>query len=191
MKKIILAFTSPRRKELLEKLKIAFQVVASDYEEDMNLKLKPVELAKHLSQCKAEVVAKKYKNHIIISADTFIIFGNELLGKPHIKSKAKEMLKKISGKQCLAITGFTIIDSANNIIISKASKTKIYIKKLSTSEIDNYIKSGEPIDKAGAFAVQGLGSVFIEKIDGDFFNIVGLPLNALAKELKKVGVNIL
>lgn len=182
---------SPRRKELLQKLNIPFTVVVSDYDEDMGINLEPLKLAKFLSKGKAEAVAKRYKKHIIIAADTFVVFRNELFGKPNTKLKAKKMLYKISGKQLSVITGFTIIDTGANKTISKAVETKVYLKKLSDKEIDNYIKSGEPLDKAGAFAIQGLGAVIVKKIEGDYSNIIGLPLHELSKSLQKFGIDIL
>ena len=191
MEKIILASTSPRRKELLQKLNLRFKAVNSDYEEDMNSKLKPLELAKYLSRGKAKAVAKQYKKHVIIAADTFIVLKDEPLGKPHTAPQAKKMLAKISGKPLLVITGFTIIDTANNKTMSKAVETKVYIKKLSNREINSYVKSNEPLDKAGAFAIQGLGAVIVRKIEGDYFNVMGLPLNALSEALKKFGIHIL
>ena len=191
MKKIILASTSPRRKEILSLIGIKFQTVASNYEEDMELKMKPTELAKFLSKGKAQALARKYPKHIIIGADTFVVLNNKLLGKPTSKSDAKRMLTQISGKKLTIITGFTIINTESNKSISKAVQTKAYIKKLTPTEIDNYIKTKEPLDKAGAFAIQGIGSMLIKKIEGDFFSAVGIPLFSLAQELKKFGINLL
>lgn len=191
MKQIILASTSPRRKELLTKLGLKFKTVFSDYEENMNSNLKPLELAKFLSKGKAEAVAKRYKKHIIIAADTFVVLRNELLGKPRGAAEARKMLKWISGKSLSVITGFTIIDTSEGKILSKAVETKAYIKKLTESEINNYIKTKEPMDKAGAFAIQGVGSAIVKKIEGDFFNVMGLPLNALSEALKKFGIYVL
>ncbi len=190
-RKIILASGSPRRKELLERLGLAFEVVSSNYEEDMSLTMSPLELAKFLSQGKAQEVARKYTNHLIIAADTFVALGTELLGKPHTEAAAEKMLEKISGQVVSIITGYTVMDSASNKIISEAVEARVHIKKLTEEEIANYIQTKEPLDKAGAFAVQGIGAVIIEKTEGDFFGIVGLPLYALAKTLKKFGVQVI
>lgn len=190
-KKIILASTSPRRKELFEKLRIPFTIEASDYEEDMTLKMSPVNLARTLSRGKAMAVAKKHKSGIVIGADTFVVFHNHLLGKPKSKMEAKQMLEKLSGKRVDVLTGLTIIDIEAGKKLSTTDITKVFIKKLSEKEIDNYIASGEPMDKAGAFAIQGLGAVIIKKIEGDFLGSMGLPLYILAKELKKMGVDVL
>lgn len=190
-KKIILASTSPRRKELFGKLNLPFVVEASDYEEDMTIKMPPKKLAKFLSYGKAVAVAKKHKADIVIGADTFVVFDNKLLGKPKSKIEAKKMLKKLSGKRVDILTGLTIIDVASGKKISTTDVTKAFIRKMTDAEIDNYIASGEPMDKAGAFAIQGLGAVIIRRIEGDFMGAMGLPLFILAKELKKFGINVL
>ncbi len=190
-RKIILASTSPRRKELFEKLRIPFIIEASDYEEDMTLKMPPVKLVKVLSAGKAMAVANKHKEGIIIGADTFVVFNNQLFGKPKNKLEAKKMLEKLSGKRVDILTGLTIIDLDLKKKISVTDIAKVYIKKLSGNEIDNYIASGEPMDKAGAFAIQGLGAVIIRKVEGDFMSIMGLPLFILSKQLKKLGINVL
>lgn len=190
-KKIILASTSPRRKELFGKLRSPFVVEASDYEEDMTLKMSPIKLAKFLSYGKAAAVAKKHKSGIVIGADTFVVFNDHLLGKPKNKMEAKKMLKKLSGKRVDILTGLAIIDIDSGKKINTIDVTKVFIRKLSSQEIDNYVASGEPMDKAGAFAIQGLGAVIIKRIEGDFMGAMGLPLFILAKELKKFGVNVL
>lgn len=190
MRKIILASASPRRKEILRKTGLNFSICTSDYKEDINLSLKPRALAKFLSRKKAETVAHKYKNAIIIAADTFIVFKNRLLGKPHTDKEAEKMLNMLNGKAHSVITGFTIMDTASKKILSRSVETKVYFKKLGRKEINAYVRSKEPLDKAGAYAIQGLGSVFIERIDGDFLNVVGLPLLALTESLKKFGITV-
>ena len=191
MKTVILASASPRRKELLEKIGLKFEAEPSNYEEDISPKLKPHELAKSLSFEKAKVAAGSHKNALVIAADTFIVFRGKILGKPQTETQAKKMLETINGKPHSVITGFTIIDTENNKAISKSVETKVYIKRLTPNEVDAYVKSGEPLDKAGAYAIQGLGSVIVEKIEGDYFNVMGLPLSALAESLKEFGVHIL
>jgi len=191
MKTIILASASPRRKLLLEKIGLIFEVEPSNYEEDMPLRPETHGFAQKLSLEKAKVVASKHKNSIVIAADTFIVFGGQILGKPHTEKDAREMLGAISGKYHNVITGFSIIDTGKNKTLSRSVETKVYIRKLTLVEIDAYVKSGEPLDKAGAYAIQGLGSVFVEKIDGDYYNVMGLPLSALTEALKEFGINIL
>ncbi len=191
MKTIILASASSRRKELLEKIGLKFEVEPSNSEEKIIPGLRPHELAKSLSLEKAKAVASKRKNALIIAADTFGVLNGKVLGKPHAEREARKMLKAISGKPHLVITGFTIIDTESNKAISNSVETKVYIKRLTPDEIDAYVKSKEPLDKAGGYAIQGLGAVIVEKIEGDFFNVIGLPLNALAESLKEFGVTIL
>lgn len=190
--KIILASASPRRRELLGKLQIPFIVEVSNYEEDNNLKLEPLELAKVLSSGKAEAVAERHKGEdtIIIGADTFVVLDNKILGKPHTAEKAKEMIKEMSGKAHSVITGFTIINAQSGKKVSKAVESKVYFRKLTDGEIDVYVRTGEPLDKAGAYAIQEAGSVLIEKTEGDYTNIVGLLLPALIEELKNFGIKL-
>lgn len=189
MKQIILASTSPRRKALLKQIGLNFKTVSSNYEEDMTLKMKPTELAKFLSKGKADAV-KKRPNQIIISADTFITFENKILGKPHSLAQAKKTLQMISGKTLHVITGFTILDTDTGKSVSKSVTTKVYIKKLEQKEISSYIKTKEPLDKAGAFGIQEKGAVFVRKIEGDYNNVVGLPIYDLVQALKKFDINI-
>jgi len=191
MKTIILASASPRRKELLEKIGLRFEVEPSNYEEDMHSGLEPHEFAQRISLEKAEVVARKHKNAIVISADTLIVFGSQILGKPHTEKEARKMLETINGKSHSVITGFSIIDTGKNKALSKSVETKVYIRKLASVEIEAYVKSKESLDKAGAYAIQGLGAVIVERIEGDYFNVVGLPLSALTEALKEFGINIL
>jgi len=165
-------------------------MVPSDYEEDMTLALSPKELAKVLSLGKAKAVAKRYKDAIIIGADSFVVYKNKLLGKPHTADRAKKMLKQLSGKMNSVITGLSIVDTKSGRCISRAIECKVFLRKMTDREIDAYIKTGEPLDKAGAYAVQGYGSVFVKRTEGNFFTIMGLPIYELMQELKKFGVEV-
>ena len=190
-KKIILASASPRRRELLRAMGIRFSVIKSDYKEDLSLKMKPKELAVYLSGGKAKAAAQKHKGAIIIAADTFIILGVKLLGKPHTEEEARKMLRALSGRRHSVITGFTILDSDTGKSYSKAVETRVWFKKLSLEEIDAYVKTKEPLDKAGGYAIQGRGAVLVRRIEGDYFNVIGLPLYALSEGLKKFGIRVL
>lgn len=190
MKTIILASASPRRKELLEKIGLKFEVEPADCEEVVDTALEAHELVQKLSRGKAESIARKHRNAIVIAADTVVLMGDKILGKPHNQAEAKKMLRALSGKSHVVITGFTIIDTAKRRILSKTVETKVYIRELNPEEIDAYVKSGEPLDKAGAYGIQGLGSVIVEKIEGDYFNVVGLPLSSLAESLKEFGIDV-
>jgi septum formation protein len=191
IKTIILASASPRKKEILKKTGLKFKVYESDYEEKMDLGLKPHELARFLSREKARDVARRHRDALVIAADTIVVLRGRLFGKPRNEEQAKEMLRALSGKAHSVITGFTIIDTAGKKEISRSVESKVFFKRLSADEIETYIRSGEPLDKAGAYGVQGLGAVLVKRIEGDFFNVVGLPLNALAESLKEFGVNVL
>jgi septum formation protein len=196
-KKIILASGSPRRKELLEKIGLKFIVDPSDYEEDlpariqMGTDLELEELAKSISIGKATAVAKKYPDAIIIAADTIGVLGEKVIGKPGTPKEAREMLEALSGKSHSVISAFTVLESASQKMITRTVQTKVFFKKLNRAEIENYVKTEEPLDKAGAYAIQGKGAILVEKINGDYYNVVGLPLSALSEVLKEFGVDIL
>lgn len=190
-KEIILASASPRRKELLELTGLQFKVDPGDYKEDMNLKLSPHELARALSLEKAKSVAGKYNNAIIIAADTFVIIRGLLLGKPHTEDEARRMLVLLDDATHLVITGFTILDTDTGKKISRSVETKVTFKNLTEKEIDAYVKTKEPLDKAGAYAIQGLGSILVKRIEGDYFNVIGLPLCPLVECLAGFGVRLL
>jgi septum formation protein len=191
MKKVILASASPRRKELLEKIGLKFEVEPSNHEEAMPSGVEPHEFARKISLKKAKVIASKHENAIVIAADTFIVFGNQIMGKPHTETEARKMLEAINGQSHYVITGFSILDARRNKTLSRSVETKVSIKKLTPAEIDAYVKSKEPLDKAGAYAIQGLGAVIVEGIEGDYYNVMGLPLNALTEALKEFGIMIL
>lgn len=188
---VILASASPRRKELLELVGLKFRVDASEYEEDLGLALPPHALARHLSREKALSVSQKYRDALIIAADTFIVFRNELLGKPHTTAEAVRMLTMLNGKAHTVITGYTVLDVKSGKHRSRSIDTAVWFRKLSSAEIHAYAKTGEPLDKAGAYAIQGLGSLIVKKIEGDYFNVIGLPLTSLAETLKRFGIRIL
>jgi septum formation protein len=191
MKKIILASASPGRKELLEKIGLEFEVDPSNNREDTSSSLKPHDLAKSISREKALAVASKHKSAIVIAADTFGVFEGKIIGKPNTEAEARKMLAILSGKSHLVITGFTIMDTETNKILSRSVETKVHIKRLTTEEIDAYVRSKEPLDKAGAYAIQGLGAAIVEKIEGDYFNVIGLPLYALTESLKEFGIHVI
>jgi septum formation protein len=191
MRQIVLASSSPRRKELLEKFGLRFTVDAGAFREDLSRGMEPHKLAREISLGKADSVAWKYPDALVIGVDTFGILGNRILGKPETEDEACEMLAAISGRWHLVITGFTVIDTACGKIASHSVETKVYIRKISPEEIEAYIKTGEPLGKAGGYAIQGLGALFVEKIEGDYFNVVGLPMYALMNTLREFGISII
>lgn len=188
--KIILASTSPRRKELLRQIGLAVTVMPSDFEEDMSLNLSDAELAKTLALGKAKSVAKRLKKGVVIGSDTFIVFKKERIGKPKDKNDARKILKTLSGKTMKIYSGLAVIDLEKKKEFTDCEITELKLKKLSKKEIENYIKTGEPLDKAGAFAIQGRGAVFIQKINGCYSNVIGLPLYKLYLILQKSGIDI-
>ncbi len=190
MKKIILASTSPRRKELLSKLHIPFEIVPSDFEEDMTQKMPPADLVQALALGKAESVAKNYKDALVLGADTIIAFAGRVLGKPKGREDAILTLVNLSGKQHSVFTGFVLIDTATGKKISKALETKVFFRELTQKEIENYVDSGEPLGAAGSYMMQSGASSFVEGIEGDYFSLVGLPIVPVREALKTFGVDI-
>jgi septum formation protein len=190
MKKIILASESPRRKEILRQIGLKFRVEASGCDETVKVSMKPESLAFFLSRKKARSVADRHRNSIVIAADTFIVFRGKVLGKPHTGKDATRMLTELNGKAHAVITGFTVKDTDTGKEISRWAKTKVFFRKLTPREIKNYVESGEPLDKAGGYAIQGLGALLVSRIEGDYYNVVGLPLSMLVECLKEFGVDV-
>lgn len=191
MRRIILASASPRRKELLKQLiGDNFIVYPSSYEEPPQPGLNPEALLIRHSVEKARDVAKHFDSGIVISADTSVLHNGEVLGKPISPENAEEMLKKLSGKKFRVVTGLTVLDLDSSQEISESESTDVWLTNMSAEQISAYVKTGEPLDKAGAFAAQGKGAVLVERIEGDFFNAVGLPLFRLGKILDRFGVSV-
>jgi len=189
-KRIILASSSPRRKGLLQQIGMQFEVKPSNYEEDMTIKLPPHKLCKLLAYGKALDVAHRVKKGLVIGVDTFVTLGNKKLGKPKNMNDARKMLKMLSGKVQKIYSGIAIIDAETGKELVDYEVTKVYFRKISDKEIDAYIKTGESEGKAGSYAIQGLGVVFISKIEGCYTNVIGLPLYKLTQMLKKFGIDI-
>lgn len=192
MKKIILASNSPRRIEILNTFNIKFDVIPSDYDEKMIKFSSPYELVCELSERKASNVSEKVgEDCIIIGADTVVYKDGDILGKPSDEKDAFDMLSKLSGDCHKVITGICIIDKKEKNIYKSYEETLVYFKNLTKNEIMDYIKTKEPFDKAGAYGIQGFGGLFVEKIEGCYFNVVGFPVNKLYNALGKMGVNLL
>ncbi|GMQ56120.1 Maf-like protein [Vallitalea sediminicola] len=190
MKNIILASKSPRRKELLERLNISFDIKISRVDEDSFKQDSPWEFVEKLAYEKANSVSKLVdEDSLVIGCDTVVVFENEILGKPKNIGQAADYLKKLSGNKHLVYSGIAILDVGSNKKYISHEVTEVYMKDLNEEEIAYYINTGEPLDKAGAYGIQGVGAIFIEKINGDYYNVMGLPLNKLYKGLNKLGVN--
>lgn len=191
-KKLILASASPRRKELLENLGYEFQIIPADIDETVNGSKSPEEIVKELALQKASHIANNIDYPaVIIGSDTIVVIDNTILGKPENTEDAYKMLKLLSGRSHQVISGIAIIDTSNNNKIVESASSDVYFRPISEKEITDYISTKEPMDKAGAYAIQGLASTFIEKINGCYNNIVGLPLFKVTRALKEFDLDIL
>ena len=179
---VILASESPRRKELLKKLIRDFKVVPSGFDESKLDHADPVEFAKKASHEKAKDVAAKNFNALVIGADTIVVLGNKIYGKPRDLAHAKEMLMGLSGRTHKVITGVTLIRQGR--AVTSNAVTEVTFKELSEKEIDRYLDKKQVLDKAGSYAIQEIGKIFVEKIMGDRDNVVGLPLNLLKQMIR-------
>jgi len=187
--KLILASSSPRRKFLLENIGINFEVVHPECEEEIISNESPEDFVVRNSGLKALSVTKCLPdNHFVLSADTVVLSGGNVLGKPKDKKDAERMLKMISGTSHKVITGFTIVDTDNLILHAEAVTTLVRVKMLADWEIEGYIKTKEPMDKAGAYGIQGIGSFMIEEIRGSYTNVVGLPVCRVVNSLKNLNI---
>jgi len=186
--KIILASGSPRRQELLARIGIEpFEVMVSEREEIAPPGLAHGEVVCHLSKEKASAVREKAgSDALVIAADTIVTLGSRILGKPADREEAKGMLNLLSGKKHEVYTGITLIKGA--LIRSAYERTVVSFRPLRLEEIEAYVKSGEPMDKAGAYGIQGLGALFVSRIEGDYYNVMGLPLCRLGQMLPEFGL---
>ena len=192
MTRMILASASPRRRELLEMLRVpALEVLPALGEERTDPRLDPEALVLALSRQKAEEVARRCGDAgaVVIGADTVVALEGRILGKPRDAEQAAEMLRALSGRSHLVYTGVTVCRGAR--VLSRAERTEVWFRPLEEGEIARYIATGEPMDKAGAYGAQGLASLFVEKLEGDFFNVMGLPLCLLGKMLMELGVHLI
>lgn len=191
-RKIVLASKSPWRKSLLEQIGIKdFQIMESDYEEDMSALENPIELVKFLALKKGEAVAKNFEDAIIISGDTFIVFEGKFIGKPKDNEDAKQTLKLFSGKEVSAISGFAVIDTKSGKIINDYGEGLVKFRTITDEEIDDYLASGEALNLAGSFGVLKRAAVFMDSFSGDFFSIVAFPINKIYLALRDLGVDAL
>ena len=186
---LILASESPRRKYLLENVGLKFRIIAPTGEENYEGNLKPDIFVKRNAKIKAESVINQAKEHeYILSADTVVVVDDLVLGKPVDKEDAVNMLNLISGKIHKVITGYAITSWDKEIFFSDAITTLVKIKNLTPEEIEGYINTGEPFDKAGSYGIQGIGSFMIHSISGSYTNVVGLPVARVLNSLKKLNI---
>ena len=189
--RIILASASKRRSKILKECGIKHKVVVSGVSEEIDNKESPKVNVLFNAQAKGRKVASKYKEGFIISADTIVLVGKRLLGKPRTKKEAKEFLKLFSGKTLFVYTGLCVFDAKRQIAVGEVEKSKIYVRKLSEKEISKFVKIAVSDDKAGGFSIEGPGTFIFDDIQGSFYNILGLPMAKLNHLFRKLGVDLL
>ncbi|MEA1935328.1 MAG: Maf family protein [Thermodesulfobacteriota bacterium] len=183
----ILASVSPRRKELLEGMGIEFDVIPSGINEDFMNGETPRDHVLRLSKEKSSAVSRSNPDAWVLGADTVVIIDGEVIGKPGTQEEARTMLARLSGREHQVITGFTIVNKRADVMITDAVESFVIFKEISEDEMDWYVKTKEPYDKAGGYAVQGMAAFFIREIRGSYTNVVGLPLTEIVTALKRVG----
>lgn len=182
---IILASASPRRKEILENVNVKFTAVASDIDEVILENEPPKELVKRLAFEKCMDIARKNKDALVIGADTIVVLNNHILGKPNNEEDAYNMVKLLSGKKHQVITGISLINLSSDKKVIDYVVSEVTFKDLSEETIRDYINTKESLDKAGAYGIQGYGGLLVENINGDYFNIVGLPISRISDLLRE------
>ena len=186
---MILASASPRRKEILENFGFSFKTIVKNIDETSD-KTRAEEKILEIAEKKAKAAAIDFPDKNVIGADTVVVVDGKILGKPKDEKEAFSMLKSLSGRSHEVITAFSFININKNISYSDYEITKVYFKNLTDDEINWYINTKEPMDKAGAYGIQGKGAFFVEKIEGDFFSVMGFPLGKFVRFLNKTGFNL-
>lgn len=181
---LILASGSPRRRELLDLMGLTYTVETPDVDESFSGR--PSETVMEISRRKAAAVAARHSDSVIIAADT-LVFADGALGKPHTPERAKEMLRSLAGNWHHVYTGITVINTRSGRVLRNVDKTRVHLVPMTEQEIDAYVATGEPLDKAGAYGIQGMGGMFVDRIDGSYSNVVGLPMSMLRIMLAQVG----
>ncbi len=188
MQNLILASSSPRRKELLENLRLTFTVSSSEVDESFDPTLSPEDVVMDLAKRKAQVIFKENPDSFVIGSDTIVVVDQQVLGKPTDEADAMGMLEKLSGRKHDVYTGVSILSPTGTARFYE--KTEVWFWELTDEEIKSYVQSGEPLDKAGAYGIQQLGSMLVKKINGDYFAVVGLPVAKTYRELKRLGYQL-
>lgn len=186
---MILASKSPRRKEILENIGFNIVVKSEDIEE-VSDEIEIAEIIKDIAWKKVEAVAKVYPNEYVVGADTVVEVDGKIIGKPRDEQEAEFILKKLSGRAHNVITAYSLINKEKGICVKEVVTTKVYFKELSSEMIEWYIASKEPMDKAGAYGIQGKGAIFVEKIEGDFFSVMGFPIERFVGKLNELKIKL-
>lgn len=190
MTPIVLASKSPRRAELMQQIGLPFTVCPADVDESVSPKLSPAKAVAEISRRKALAVRQmRDAGEIIVACDTVVALDDRIFGKPHTAEEAEAMLRVLSGRTHAVYSGLTVC--RGTVVTSAVERTDVTFRTLSTTEISAYVKSGEPMDKAGAYGIQGRGALFVAHLDGDYFNVMGLPLCRLGQLLNELGVELL
>lgn len=186
---LVLASASPRRRELLAQTGLPFRVIPSGFDESAVTAATPAELAEALARGKAADVARLLQGGVVIGADTIVVRAGEVLGKPQDDADAIRMLRLLSGGWHEVMTGVAVVEVSGGRELSGVEITRVKMRELAPEDVEAYVASGEPRDKAGAYAIQGLGSLLVERIDGCYANVVGLPVFHLAGLLREFGID--
>jgi septum formation protein len=187
---VILASVSPRRSELLKSLGLHVLIVPSNVDETDPPVLAPAELAALHANAKAEAVARREHARVIVAADTVVDLDGRALGKPSNAADARSMLRALAGREHTVHSAFTLIDAANGAKLSRRSSTRVRFYPLQSDEIERYLATGESFDKAGAYGIQGRGATLVERIDGDFYTVMGFPLGLFVRSLPELGYRL-
>ncbi|MCF8010549.1 MAG: Maf family protein [Clostridiales bacterium] len=190
MNNIFLASSSPRRQELLTQIKIPYIVRTVPVDEDFDDGGNAAHAVESIAYKKANAAARGLSNGIVIGADTVVVLDGTVLGKPDTKNEALQMLHDLQGRLHEVYTGLAIINAADSSYLTAHEKTEVQFRKTGTDELKAYVSTGEPMDKAGAYGIQGIGAVFISQIKGCYYNVVGLPITKLIILLREFGINI-
>jgi septum formation protein len=185
---LILASESPRRAELLRQVAIPFRVMAPAVSEELSGRPSPEEMVAQLALRKARAVSDHLPDGYVLGADTVVLHGETVLGKPVDSDDAARMLRLLSGSRHSVLTGLALVNAATGYFLERLSLTQVWVKTLVDSEIRAYIATGEPFDKAGAYGIQGKGALLVEKIEGCYFNVVGLPLSLLNEMITEINI---
>lgn len=190
--KIYLASKSPRRHEILKGLHVPFDYIESPYEEKISdvADLKPEEKSAKLASLKAIYASNLLEEGLIIGADTIVVYGDKILGKPKDRAEARRMLEELSGNKHRVISGIALVDAGKQKIYTHSEITYVYFRELSARDIEIYLNTGEPFDKAGAYGIQGHAGIFVERIEGCYFNVVGFPVVAFNNIMKVAGYDL-
>lgn len=196
---LVLASSSPRRRELIRFLGLPVEILASDVDETVQEGLEPAAVVEELSLRKAQAVAEQLPGltpgaegrSIVVGSDTIVVLDGRILGKPSDRAEAVDMLSRLQGRSHLVYSGVACIDTSDGRTVVRHSRTQVHMKPLQLAQIERYVDTGEPMDKAGSYGIQGLGATIIDGIEGDYFTVVGLPLSLLSSMLAELDIPVL